>query len=148
MYRFIERATHSTPNARPDLMPLGGVLLALVAIFATHMPQASTRLIQEVGYGGCGLCRDCGQPREISLSQDRHGQVRMDSSPVSIPLLRALLQIEQAQPDAWLVVKVNPVLLGAGIALAPRLASTTKLRLRSTKVHDVGVVVLRYDTVT
>ena len=32
----------------------------------------------------------------------------MDSGPVSLPLLRALLQIEQAQPDAWLVVKVNP----------------------------------------
>ncbi len=108
MHRFIGRATHPTPNARPDLMPLGGVLLALVAIFATHMPQASTRLIQEVGHGGCGLCRDCGQPREISLSQDRDGQVRMDSSQVSLPLLRALLQIEQAQPDAWLVVKVNP----------------------------------------
>ncbi len=34
MHRFIGRATHPTPNARPDLMPLGGVLLALVAIFA------------------------------------------------------------------------------------------------------------------
>jgi dihydrofolate reductase len=45
------------------------------------------------------------------------------------------------------VVKVNPALLGAGIPLAPRLASTTKLRLRSTKVHDVGVVVLKYDVV-
>ena len=107
MHRFIGRATHPTPNARPDLMPLGGVLLALVAIFATHMPQASTRLIQEVGHGGCGLCRDCGQPREISLSQDRDGQVHMDSGPVSLPLLRALLQIEQAQPDAWVVVNVD-----------------------------------------
>lgn len=107
MHRFIGRATHPTPNARPDLMPLGGVLLALVAIFATHMPQASTRLIQEVGHGGCGLCRDCGSPREITVSQDRYGQVHMDSGPVSIPMLQALLQIEQAQPDAWVVVNVD-----------------------------------------
>ncbi len=43
------------------------------------------------------------------------------------------------------VVKLNPVLLGAGVPLAPNLGSPMPLRLRSSKVHDVGVVVLRYD---
>lgn len=58
-------------------------------------------------------------------------------------------ELARALFDAGLVdevvVKLNPVLLGAGIAMAPHLASVTKLRLRSTKVHDVGVVVLRYE---
>ncbi len=107
MYRIIERTAHPTQNARPDLMPLGGVLLALVAIFATHMPQASTRLIQDVGHWGCGLCFDCGQPREITVSQDRHGQIHMNSRPASIPMLQALLEIEQAQSGAWIVVSVD-----------------------------------------
>lgn len=42
------------------------------------------------------------------------------------------------------IVKLNPVLLGGGIALAPGLASPVPLTLRSTKVHAAGVVVLRY----
>lgn len=45
------------------------------------------------------------------------------------------------------IVKLNPVLLGGGIALAPGLAAAVPLRLRSTKVHDAGVVVLRYAVV-
>ena len=44
-----------------------------------------------------------------------------------------------------LVVKQNPSLLGAGIPLTAGLSKATRLRLRSAKVHDVGVVVLRYD---
>jgi dihydrofolate reductase len=47
-----------------------------------------------------------------------------------------------------LIVKLNPVLLGSGIALAPGLATSVPLVLRSTKTHDSGVVVLRYSTAT
>lgn len=47
-----------------------------------------------------------------------------------------------------LVVKLNPVLLGSGIALAPGLSTSVPLVLRSTKTHDSGVVVLRYSTAT
>lgn len=46
-----------------------------------------------------------------------------------------------------LIVKVNPVLLGAGILLAPSLAQRVALRLRGCTMHDSGVVVLRYDVV-
>jgi len=106
MYRFIERATRSTPSARPDLMPLGGVLLALMAIFATQVPQASKHFTQNNPWV-CGKCFDCDVPREIEVSQDRHGQVRFGSDPVSIPMLHALLQIEQAQPDVRTMVNVN-----------------------------------------
>lgn len=45
------------------------------------------------------------------------------------------------------IVKVSPTLLGGGIGLAPRLAGPRPLRLRSTKVHASGVVVLGYDVV-
>lgn len=42
------------------------------------------------------------------------------------------------------ILKVNPVLLGGGIALAPGLRAATHLELLSTKVHRNGVVVLHY----
>jgi dihydrofolate reductase len=42
------------------------------------------------------------------------------------------------------IVKLNPVLLGGGVPLAPALRSAVPLALRSTKVHASGVVVLRY----
>ncbi len=44
--------------------------------------------------------------------------------------------------EVWL--KVNPVLLGAGIPLAPGLGSPLPLRLLSTRVYDSGVVLTRY----
>lgn len=42
------------------------------------------------------------------------------------------------------IVKLNPLLLGGGVALAPGLTAALPLSLRSTKVHASGVVVLRY----
>jgi dihydrofolate reductase len=41
-------------------------------------------------------------------------------------------------------VNVNPVLIGAGLALAPRLEARTDLQLLSTKPFQAGVVELRY----
>lgn len=41
-------------------------------------------------------------------------------------------------------LKVNPVLLGAGIQLAPGLGALLPLRLRSTRVYGSGVVLLSY----
>jgi dihydrofolate reductase len=46
-----------------------------------------------------------------------------------------------------LILKVNPVVLGSGVPLAPRLASPKALRLRSTKVHAGGVAVHHYEVV-
>jgi dihydrofolate reductase len=50
--------------------------------------------------------------------------------------------------DAGLVdevlLKLNPVLLGAGIALSPSLRAVTHLELRSTKVYRNGVLLLQY----
>lgn len=42
------------------------------------------------------------------------------------------------------VVKLNPLLFGDGLGLTGRLARARPLRLASAKVHDSGVVVLRY----
>lgn len=42
------------------------------------------------------------------------------------------------------VVKLNPLLFGDGIGLTRPLATPQTLRLLSTKVHDSGVVVMRY----
>jgi dihydrofolate reductase len=42
------------------------------------------------------------------------------------------------------VLKLNPVLLGAGIPLVTRLRSVSSLELLSTKVYRNGVVLLRY----
>lgn len=42
------------------------------------------------------------------------------------------------------LLKVNPVLLGAGIAIAPRLGHRVALDLLSTKVYKNGVLLLRY----
>lgn len=46
-----------------------------------------------------------------------------------------------------LVLKINPVLLGAGVPLAPRLARVVDLQLRGCTTHDSGVLVPRYDVV-
>lgn len=50
--------------------------------------------------------------------------------------------------DAGLVdevlIKLNPVLLGTGIGLTPRLRAVTNLELLSTKVYRGGVVLLQY----
>lgn len=42
------------------------------------------------------------------------------------------------------ILKVNPVLLGDGVALAPGVRAAMKLELLSTKVHAQGVIVARY----
>ncbi|WP_437680193.1 dihydrofolate reductase family protein [Sorangium sp. So ce131] len=42
------------------------------------------------------------------------------------------------------ILKVNPLLLGEGVALAPGLRAVTSLELLSTKVHRNGVVVVQY----
>jgi dihydrofolate reductase len=42
------------------------------------------------------------------------------------------------------LLKLNPVLLGAGIPLSPRLPGATHLQLLSTKVYSTGVLLLRY----
>jgi len=42
------------------------------------------------------------------------------------------------------LIKLNPVLLGSGIPLAPRLRDATHLDLLSTKVYRNGVVLLHY----
>ncbi len=42
------------------------------------------------------------------------------------------------------IVKVNPVLLGAGLPLAPSLGRDVRLELLSTKAYGNGVVLLRY----
>lgn len=44
-----------------------------------------------------------------------------------------------------LILKVNPVLLGAGIGLAPGLLGARSLTLRSVKPYASGVVRLHYD---
>ncbi|MBK6696871.1 MAG: dihydrofolate reductase [Myxococcales bacterium] len=44
-----------------------------------------------------------------------------------------------------LIVKISPVLLGSGIPLTMGLGKSVPLRHRSSKVHDVGVVVTRYE---
>ncbi|MCK6525726.1 dihydrofolate reductase family protein [Myxococcota bacterium] len=43
-----------------------------------------------------------------------------------------------------LILKVNPVLLGAGIGLAPDLVGARPLTLRAVKAYDSGVVRLSY----
>lgn len=42
------------------------------------------------------------------------------------------------------LVKLNPLLLGSGIPLAPRLREVMNLRLLSTKVYSNGVLLLHY----
>jgi dihydrofolate reductase len=42
------------------------------------------------------------------------------------------------------LVKLNPLLLGAGVPLSPRLRDVTNLELLSTKVYKNGVLLLRY----
>ncbi|RYZ60818.1 MAG: dihydrofolate reductase [Proteobacteria bacterium] len=44
-----------------------------------------------------------------------------------------------------LVVKINPVLLGSGVGLAPRLSSAVRLQARACSLHASGVIVARYD---
>jgi dihydrofolate reductase len=43
-----------------------------------------------------------------------------------------------------LLLKLNPLLLGAGKPLSPRLPGTVNLQLLSTKVYSTSVVLLRY----
>lgn len=43
-----------------------------------------------------------------------------------------------------ILVKLNPILLGDGVPLAPTLQRATALELRSTKVYANGVVLLQY----
>jgi len=47
-----------------------------------------------------------------------------------------------------LVVKLNPVLLGQGISLAATLPHHLPLTLRTSKIYENGVVLLRYDVQT
>ncbi|HYI01146.1 dihydrofolate reductase family protein [Hyalangium sp.] len=42
------------------------------------------------------------------------------------------------------LIKLNPLLLGSGIPVSPRLRSATDLELLSTKVYKNGVLLLRY----
>jgi len=42
------------------------------------------------------------------------------------------------------LIKLNPVLLGSGIPLSPKLKGHLPLELMSTKVYSTGVVLLRY----
>ncbi|MBL9027460.1 MAG: dihydrofolate reductase [Myxococcales bacterium] len=88
-------------------------------------------------------------PHVQITSEDARDLVRRlksrDGGPVYLAgggrLARSLL-------DAGLVdeviVKLNPVLLGGGVALAPGLTAALPLSLRSAKVHASGVVVLQY----
>lgn len=101
MRSFIIRNSH-TLQASPDLMPLGAVLLAMMAVFAVQTPAASVRIDQFIGYGGCGPHHNEPE-RIVKIDVDAAGQPHVDAVAMSLNEMKALLRFEQSVHERVLV---------------------------------------------
>jgi dihydrofolate reductase len=89
-------------------------------------------------------------PRVQLVSGDAAAYVRCLKAQEGKPLylagggqLAGALFAEGLIDEVW--VKLNPLLLGAGIPLVPRLERPLALILRASKTYRAGVVLLQYD---
>lgn len=102
-------------------------------VFSRTMEESPDPAVELVGSGMCAFVRDAKSRSAAPLWL-------CGGSSVATELLRAGL-IDQV------VVKLNPVVFGAGIPLLGATTEVQQLTLRGIERHDCGIAVLTYDVV-
>lgn len=103
MRSFINRDNH-TFQAKPDLMPLGAVLLALMMVFVFQLPQPVVHLDHDMGWS-CGHSHRT--PLLVRVNLDENGEVRLDDRTLSRTGIASALTALRQHDDEYLTVELR-----------------------------------------
>lgn len=103
MRSFVRRDSHVF-QAKPDLMPLGAVLLALMMVFVFQLPQPATRIDHDMR----GNCWHSDRiPLNVQVYLDENGDVRLDDRSLSRTGIAAALTSLRRYSDEYLTVELR-----------------------------------------
>ena len=103
MRSFIPRNSHAF-QAKPDLMPLGAVLLALMMVFVFQLPQPVVHMDHDIGWS-CG--HSDKSPLHVNVYLDENGEVRLDDRSLSRTGIATALASLRQHDDEYLNVELR-----------------------------------------